>query len=719
PTAVAAAFAANQPASVSTTFASAEPAAVATSEPAAVATSEPTTVATTSPTAQPAAGPAAEPATPAVDPATISAAAPATEPATEPAAISAAVSATEPATEPAAITATESNAQSASKPAAITLLAIASTIGVIWIHCRCKAEQYKTLREEPQREHSRCANAARLHTVWRALETGGHVFSADTLRFGATPLAGANVKVKSTVLLLAVGLSAAAGLIAQLLVRLTFGRAELRVRRLRRGGLVGGAAMPPLTSLRSDDHVVPFARGTSFGARLLLHRYLRAWSVVAGVGVDSVRFGGLPGGQSKEAWSQPKAPPSRQRTPLEWRFLAALSLVAFRVWSVVAWVFPLLLVGGSQIYMWAQRELLLLIFREWIAASATALQAATNLAAEKLAAEKKARSVAANAENREKQLAANAAGAAAKAAKAKEAKEAEAKVPTAAAMVEAKATTAMSVPKPATRSTDTATAQQLNRRTQRATRPHPIPDAKANAAPAPPPKQPTLGRKRKPEALLVVSKSNPWTIAGGSTSALNDNVGAISAGGSAERKAGGAGKGAGDSSERAAGGAGEGAGGNALIERELAAGSAGEGAGGSALNEREPVAGGTGEGAGGSAERAAGNAGSSAFEDWRSLKGATLQAIAEQAQQLRIVIEEAGAEQRRLFALQMHEQEQRMQARFDSERRSIATEFETLRDARTLASTHNWLAMLATGKYICLVCTSHFHLTPSGVCSPA
>mmetsp|Transcript_39478 Transcript_39478/g.97477 ORF Transcript_39478/g.97477 Transcript_39478/m.97477 type:complete len:205 (-) Transcript_39478:97-711(-) len=58
----------------------------------------------------------------------------------------------------------------------------------------------------------------------------------------------------------------------------------------------------------------------------------------------------------------------------------------------------------------------------------------------------------------------------------------------------------------------------------------------------------------------------------------------------------------------------------------------------------------------------------------------------------------------------MHEQEQRMQARFDSERHSIAAEFETLRDARTLASTHNWLAMLATGKYICLVCTSHFHL---------
>mmetsp|Transcript_36492 Transcript_36492/g.85677 ORF Transcript_36492/g.85677 Transcript_36492/m.85677 type:complete len:170 (+) Transcript_36492:191-700(+) len=58
----------------------------------------------------------------------------------------------------------------------------------------------------------------------------------------------------------------------------------------------------------------------------------------------------------------------------------------------------------------------------------------------------------------------------------------------------------------------------------------------------------------------------------------------------------------------------------------------------------------------------------------------------------------------------MHEQEHRMQSRFDSERRSIAAEFETLRDARTLASTHNWLAMLATGKYICLVCTSHFHL---------
>jgi len=63
------------------------------------------------------------------------------------------------------------------------------------------------------------------------------------------------------------------------------------------------------------------------------------------------------------------------------------------------------------------------------------------------------------------------------------------------------------------------------------------------------------GRKRKPEALPVVSKSNPWTIAGGSTSALNDNVGAISAGGSAERTAGGAGEGAGDSSERAASGA--------------------------------------------------------------------------------------------------------------------------------------------------------------------
>jgi len=167
------------------------------------------------------------------------------------------------------------------------------------------------------------------------------------------------------------------------------------------------------------------------------------------------------------------------------------------------------------------------------------------------------------------------------------------------------------------------------------------------------------GRKRKPEALPVVSKSNPWTIAGGSTSALNDNVGAISAGGSAERTA----------------------------------GNAGEGASGSALIEREPAAGGAGEGAGGSAERAAGNAGGSAFADWRSLKWAALHAIAEQAQQLRTAIEEAGAEQRLLFALQMHEQEQRMQARFDSARRSIAAEIETLRDARrTLASTHNWIA---------------------------
>mmetsp|Transcript_27006 Transcript_27006/g.68349 ORF Transcript_27006/g.68349 Transcript_27006/m.68349 type:complete len:122 (+) Transcript_27006:835-1200(+) len=73
---------------------------------------------------------------------------------------------------------------------------------------------------------------------------------------------------------------------------------------------------------------------------------------------------------------------------------------------------------------------------------------------------------------------------------------------TATEMVEAEATAAMSVPKPATRSTDIATAQQLNRRTQRATpysrstltgphspRPHPISDAKANAAQ--PLKQPT------------------------------------------------------------------------------------------------------------------------------------------------------------------------------------------------------------------------------------
>ncbi|KAJ1633973.1 hypothetical protein T492DRAFT_865953 [Pavlovales sp. CCMP2436] len=85
------------------------------------------------------------------------------------------------------------------------------------------------------------------------------------------------------------------------------------------------------------------------------------------------------------------------------------------------------------------------------------------------------------------------------------------------------------------------------------------------------------GRKRKPEALPVVSKSNPWIIAGGSTSALNDNIGAISAGGSAERTAGGVSEGVGDSFERAAGGAGEGAGGSALIEREPAAGGASHG----------------------------------------------------------------------------------------------------------------------------------------------
>ncbi|KAJ1615705.1 hypothetical protein T492DRAFT_897029, partial [Pavlovales sp. CCMP2436] len=64
------------------------------------------------------------------------------------------------------------------------------------------------------------------------------------------------------------------------------------------------------------------------------------------------------------------------------------------------------------------------------------------------------------------------------------------------------------------------------------------------------------GRKRKPDALPVVSKSNPWIIAGRSTSALND-----SADGSAERTA---------------GNAGEGAGGNTLIEREPAAGGADE-----------------------------------------------------------------------------------------------------------------------------------------------
>mmetsp|Transcript_10182 Transcript_10182/g.23638 ORF Transcript_10182/g.23638 Transcript_10182/m.23638 type:complete len:221 (-) Transcript_10182:23-685(-) len=93
------------------------------------------------------------------------------------------------------------------------------------------------------------------------------------------------------------------------------------------------------------------------------------------------------------------------------------------------------------------------------------MQVAAKLAAEKMAAEKKARSVAANAENREKQLAANAVGVAAKA----KAKEAEKKVPTATAMVEAEVTTAMPVPKHATRSSDTPvmqTAQHLEQLNQ-------------------------------------------------------------------------------------------------------------------------------------------------------------------------------------------------------------------------------------------------------------